>query len=119
MDNIKIKTIYYIYILECTNNILYTGVTTDYKRRFYEHSGLDGSKKGAKFTKGHKPLGYVALWKTGTRSDAQKLEARIKQLDKSEKELLIANNRYFKTYFEELLDIENYSKVRLSNIKYK
>ena len=119
MNNVNDKILYYVYILECTNNILYTGVTTDYKRRFAEHSGFDSSKKGAKFTKGHKPLRYVALWKTATRSDAQKLEARIKQLDKSEKETLIANNRYFKTYFKELLDVENYNKVKLSNLKYK
>ena len=51
---------YYIYILECENGILYTGITTDYMRRFDEHSKVNNSKKGAKFTKSHKPKKIVA-----------------------------------------------------------
>ena len=73
------KNIYYIYILECENGILYTGITTDYKRRLKEHKGEDGLLKGAKFTKSHKPEKIVALWKTDNRSDASKLETRIKE----------------------------------------
>ena len=115
MKNNNTEKLYYIYILECANNILYTGVTTDYKRRFSEHSKIDGSKKGAKFTKSHDPVKYVALWKTFTRSNAQKLESRIKQLTKIDKQLLINNNRNFKIFFYDLLDINNYTRIRLIN----
>lgn len=81
---------YYIYILRCENNYLYTGITTDVERRFNEHK--DGKIKGAKYTKSHKPLGVEAVWEAENKSDASKLEYRIKQLSKQEKEDLIANS---------------------------
>ena len=102
---------YYIYILRCDGNVLYTGIATDYKRRFDEHARINDSKKGAKFTKSHKPEKIVAVWKTKTRSDASKLEARLKQLDKRSKELLIEDNRYFKGYFEGLIDCRKFRRV--------
>ena len=80
---------YYIYILRCENNFLYTGITTDVERRFNEHK--DGNIKGAKYTKSHKPLGVEAVWEAENKSDASKLEYRIKQLTKKEKEDLIEN----------------------------
>ena len=103
--------IYYIYILKCDGNILYTGIATDYERRFGEHAKLNGSKKGAKFTKSHKPEKIVAVWKTKTRSDASKLEARIKQLDKRDKELLIDDNGYFKEFFTGLIDCRKFRRI--------
>ncbi|MBR5536112.1 MAG: GIY-YIG nuclease family protein [Clostridia bacterium] len=78
---------YYVYILRCENNYLYTGITTDVERRFREHS--DGVGKGAKYTRAHKPLGVEAVWKAEGKSDASKMEHRIKKLKKDEKEKLI------------------------------
>ncbi len=103
--------VYYVYILQCEGDILYTGIATDYKRRFDEHSNVNGSKKGAKFTKSHKPEKIVAVWKTKNRSEASKLESRIKQLDKSDKLLLIGDNKYFKGYFAGLVDCRKYRRV--------
>ena len=105
------KQLYYVYILKCEGDILYTGIATDYKRRFDEHSNVNGSKKGAKFTKSHKPEKIVAVWKTKNRSEASKLESRIKQLDKSDKLLLIGDNKYFKGYFVGLVDCRKYRRV--------
>lgn len=102
---------YYIYIIRCENNILYTGIATDYKRRFDEHAKVNGSKKGAKFTKSHKPEEIVAVWKTRTRSDALKLEVRIKQLVKADKEKLIDDNSLFKNYFTNLIDCRKFRRV--------
>lgn len=102
---------YYVYILKCEGDILYTGIATDYKRRFDEHTNVNGSKKGAKFTKSHKPEKIVAVWKTKNRSEASKLESRIKQLDKSDKLLLIGDNKYFKGYFVGLVDCRKYRRV--------
>ncbi len=104
---------YYIYILECENGILYTGITTDYMRRFDEHSKVNNSKKGAKFTKSHKPKKIVALWKTNSRSDASKLEARIKQLNKNEKQELISNNKIFKLFFSEFIDCYEFRRLKI------
>lgn len=109
------KNIYYIYILECENGILYTGITTDYKRRLDEHKNVNSSNKGAKFTKSHKPEKIVALWKTSTRSDASKLEARIKQLTKIEKIELIGNNKMFKLFFSEVIDCSVFRRLKISN----
>ena len=104
---------YYTYIIECDGNVLYTGIATDYKRRFAEHAKIDGSKKGAKFTKSHKPEKIVAVWKTKTRSDASKLEIRIKQLEKSDKELLIKDNSYFKEFFRGLIDCRKFTRINI------
>ena len=83
------KGLYYVYILRCEKNFLYTGITNDVERRFNEH--VEGGKKGAKYTKVHKPLGVEAVWEAENKSDASKLEYRIKQLSKNEKEDLIQN----------------------------
>lgn len=82
------RTMYYIYMLRCESDLLYTGITTDVERRFKEHK--DGNK-GAKYTKAHKPLGVEAVWETESKIAAAKLEYKIKQLSKAEKEDLIAN----------------------------
>lgn len=95
----------------CENNILYTGITTDYKRRLDEHKKVNNSKKGAKFTKSHRPEKIVALWTTKTRSDASKLEVRIKQLGKVDKLRLISDNSCFKEYFNGFIDCRKFRKV--------
>lgn len=78
---------YYVYILRCENDTLYTGITTDVRRRFNEHR--EDKVKGAKYTKAHKPKEIAAAWEAGTKSDASKLEYRIKKLGRAEKEELI------------------------------
>lgn len=102
---------YYIYIIKCDGDRLYTGITTDYNRRLEEHKGI--RKKGAKFTKSFKPENIEALWTTLDRSYASKLEYRIKTLSKIQKNNLIDNNKYFKEYFNDYLDISKYKRKRL------
>ena len=82
---------YYVYMLRCEGGSLYTGITTDVKRRFCEHIG--GGIKGAKYTKIHKPLCIEAAFEVADKSDALKLEARIKKLTKEAKENLVADKR--------------------------
>ncbi len=77
---------YYIYIIKCADNTLYTGITTDVKRRIEEHNS---SKIGAKFTKGRRPVKLVYSKKMKDKSSALKEEYRIKQLSKGEKIKLI------------------------------
>lgn len=73
---------YYLYILECADKTLYTGITTDLVRRMAEH----GSKKlGAKYTSARRPVRLVYSRKFKNRSAASKAEARIKKLSKAEK----------------------------------
>lgn len=79
---------YYVYILRCAGDLLYTGVTTDPERRLRQHTA-GRSKGGAKFTAARRPEGFAALWQAPDRSAALKLEARIKSLPRSKKLELI------------------------------
>ncbi len=74
-------TTWFIYILECEDGRLYTGITTNLHKRFAQH--LRG--KGAKFTRSSKPLHMLAARKCKNRSDASKLEWAIKQLKPAQK----------------------------------
>ena len=76
---------YWVYILECNDGTLYTGITTDVDRRLTEH--LNGT--GAKYTKirGVKRLCYQE--KQPDRSLASKREYEIKQLSREDKLKLI------------------------------
>ncbi len=74
-------------MIRCRNGNLYTGITTDLQRRFDEHRGKQG--KGAKSLRGKGPLEVVWCKNTDNRSKASRLEYRIKQLSKAEKEAFI------------------------------
>ncbi|MCW8963771.1 MAG: GIY-YIG nuclease family protein [Gammaproteobacteria bacterium] len=78
---------WFVYIIRCVNNSLYTGITTDTERRLQEHQGKDG--RGAKYLKGKGPLTMVWQTAVNNRSMASKLEHQIKQLNKVNKERLI------------------------------
>jgi putative endonuclease len=79
---------YFLYILECSDKTLYTGITTDLERRIAEH---EGSKLGSKYTAARRPVKIIYSQKFKNRSSALKEEARIKKLKKSEKLELIKN----------------------------
>ena len=79
---------YYLYILECADKTLYTGITTDLKRRVLEHNE---NKLGAKYTSARRPVKVVYSKKFKNRSTASKAESGIKKLSKAEKLELIKN----------------------------
>lgn len=79
---------WFVYILRCADNSLYTGVTTDISRRLDQHNGL--IKNGAKYTRNRQPVTLVYQETSNSRSEACKREYAIKDLSKSDKELLIA-----------------------------
>ena len=81
------NTKYFVYIIRCVGDRLYTGITNDIKKRFSQHKG--DIKGGAKFTKAFKPVKIEKTWKVKNKSEALKIEYKIKQLSKSEKEDLI------------------------------
>ena len=76
---------WYLYILRCKDSTLYTGITTDVEKRFQTHQ----SGKGAKYTRGRRPLELVYRELCGTHSDALKREWEVKQLSREEKQKLI------------------------------
>ncbi len=99
--NHKASPLYYVYIMRCKDNSLYTGITTDVERRFFEHSTKD--KKGAKYTSARQVVSLEAVWEAGDRSFASVIEAFIKKQSKATKEELIKNNALlFKIYNESI-----------------
>ena len=99
---------YYVYMLRCADNSIYTGITTDINRRISEH--LKKDEKCAKYTKHHTVKKVECYWETENRVLASKLEFHIKRLSKLNKESLIINNN-----LEELLNdkIEAYRYKRI------
>ena len=84
---------YFLYILRCNDLTLYTGITTDLKRRINEHNK---SSLGARYTRGRRPVKLVYSKKFNSRSLATKEEYRIKKLTRSKKMELIRLSRPFK-----------------------
>lgn len=78
-----------VYVIRCNDGTLYTGVTTDIKRRLAEHN----SGTGAKYTRSRTPVELVASSNVASRSDALKLEARTKKLPKDRKVSFINEQR--------------------------
>lgn len=77
---------WYVYILKCSDNTLYTGITTNLERRVEEHNS---SKLGAKYTKVRRPVKLVYSQIKRTKSSASKEEWRIKKLRREDKIALI------------------------------
>jgi len=81
---------WFVYILRCADNSLYTGITIDVARRLNEHNGLGAL--GAKYTKVRRPVRLVYEEKVASRSAASKREYAIKKLKKYQKEVLILDS---------------------------
>jgi len=76
-----------VYIILCSDDSFYTGITTDIERRFHQHA--DGS--GAKYFRGRKPLQVVYLENNHSRSSAARREAQIKTMTRKDKSLLVSS----------------------------
>lgn len=75
----------YIYILKCSDGTLYTGYTNNIKRRIEAHN----SGKGAKYTRGRRPVKLVYFEQYTTKQDALRREYEIKHLSRTEKIRLV------------------------------
>lgn len=78
---------YFVYILRCADGTLYCGITTDLERRVEEHNSSD---RGAKYTRGRRPVELVHSAAFADRSRASKEEYRIKRMTRHEKMKLIS-----------------------------
>lgn len=78
---------YFVYILLCKDKTLYTGITTDLKRRLVEHkSGVGGN-----YTRSHGAIKMAYSEKSKDRSSASRRESEIKKLSRKRKQELIKN----------------------------
>ena len=72
---------WYLYILRCKDDSLYTGITTDVAKRLEAHR----AGKGAKYTRGRSPLELVYTEECGDHSTALRRELEIKAMPREEK----------------------------------
>jgi putative endonuclease len=77
---------YFVYIILCADNTLYTGITTDLERRLMQHK----NGEGARYTRAHKVKRICYSEKAKDRSHATKREAEIKSLPRRAKLELIS-----------------------------
>lgn len=75
------KKTWFVYLIECSDGCLYTGITVDLVARFKAH--LEG--RGARYMRLHRPLRVLAAEAHADRSSALKAEYRIKQLSSADK----------------------------------
>lgn len=80
------STEYSVYIVRCADDTYYTGIAADVTRRIAEH---ENSPRGSKYLKGRGPLTLVFSASVGDRGSAARIEYRVKQLSRAEKEALI------------------------------
>jgi putative endonuclease len=77
---------YYVYIVKCSDETLYTGIAKDLNKRIQEHNTSD---KGAKYTKYRRPVKLIYSQKLDNRSVASKREIAIKKMTRKKKMELI------------------------------
>ena len=75
-----------VYIILCSDNSLYTGITTDSERRLRQHA----AGRGARYFRGRKPVQVVYIELDHSRSSAARREAEIKAMNRADKDLLVA-----------------------------
>jgi putative endonuclease len=77
---------WYVYIVRCErDDSLYTGITNNLERRINQHN----NGKGAKYTRSRAPVTLVKTFEVDSKSEALKLEYKIKKLSREEKLKLI------------------------------
>ncbi len=79
---------WHVYMVECADGTLYSGITTDIDRRIKEHNESD---KGARYTRAKRPVLLVYSEEHADRSAASKREYELKQLSREEKKKLFSN----------------------------
>ncbi|MEA3307953.1 MAG: GIY-YIG nuclease family protein [Chloroflexota bacterium] len=82
---------WYLYVLHCRDNSLYTGITTDVARRVAEHQ----AGVGARYTRAHLPVELLAAWQYPNRSVATRVEHRFKALTHQAKSAWVESRQPF------------------------
>ena len=100
---------YYTYMIRCSDNSIYTGITTDINRRMEEH--FSKGQKCAKYTLRNIANKLECVWQTENRVLASKLEYQIKNLTKMQKENLI-NGEKLSTYLSGKVDCRRYKRIK-------
>jgi putative endonuclease len=76
---------WFVYLIRTSDDVLYTGISTDVERRVTTHA----RGRGAKFLRGRGPLEVAYRCRIGERGLAQRVEIRLKRLARPEKEAIV------------------------------
>jgi len=72
---------WFVYLLRCSDDTLYCGITNNLSRRIGQHNkGI-----GAKYTRGRGPVALIKFWTFPTKGEALSFEYKVKQLPRAEK----------------------------------
>jgi len=77
-----------VYIILCSDDSFYTGITTNMERRFREHA----EGRGARYFRGRRPLRVVYLETGHCHSSAARREVLIKSMSRADKALLVLDD---------------------------
>ncbi len=80
-------TLWFVYMVRCADDTLYTGVTTDIERRLHEHNG---SARGARYTRARRPVKIVWQEESASRAAACRREYEVRHYDRRKKLSLLA-----------------------------
>jgi len=80
---------WYLYLIECTDGSIYTGITVDVEKRFAAHA----AGRGARYTRSHPPKRLLASVEYANRSQASKAEHAMKQKSSGEKRAFAKGTR--------------------------
>ena len=81
---------WWVYVLRCSDESLYCGISTDVERRLREHN----AGKGSRYVRSRSPATLVFSWKAGDKSSALRAEYAFKQLSKQQKENIVEEQRW-------------------------
>jgi putative endonuclease len=102
-----------VYLVRCSDNSLYCGISNDLKKRFFEHN----SGKGAKYTRSRRPLKLVGVSSELTKSQALKLEYKIKQLPADRKIAELTRREKDRTVEQDLKALEKSFKTLCEKVE--
>jgi putative endonuclease len=89
MSGNRLSRQWVVYLIRCSDGSLYCGITNDLKNRLVAHN----SGRGAKYTRSRTPVELVGASSEMTKSDALKLEYRVKQLPAGKKNLELSTDK--------------------------
>lgn len=90
MSGNRLSRQWVVYLIRCSDESLYCGITNDLKNRLAAHN----SGRGAKYTRSRRPVELVGASSEMTQSDALKLEYRVKQLPAAKKNLELSTGKF-------------------------
>ncbi len=76
---------WYLYLIECEDGSIYTGITVNVEKRYAAHQ----TGKGAKYTRAHRPKHLLKVFEFANRSEASKAEYKIKKLPANKKRAIV------------------------------